>query len=139
MGERGLQATLVAAGVYMAGTGLLALVAPGTFFDEIGRYGVENLHYVGDVGAFQLAAGAGLLVAAERPSWRVPMLMVGAIWFAAHAINHAFDIDEARSDARGLFDTLALALAALGSLYLARIADRLERGEPAAGGATPMG
>ena len=61
------------------------------------------------------------------------------MWFAAHAINHAFDVDEARSDARGLFDTLALALGALGSLYLARVADRLERGESAAGGASSRG
>ena len=61
--EGALRAILLVAGLYKLALGLLALVAPGTFFDEIGRYGVENLHYVGDVGAFQLAAGVGLLVA----------------------------------------------------------------------------
>ena len=86
---------------------------------------------MGDVGAFYLAAGVGLLVAAERPKWRAPLLVVGAVWYAAHALNHAFDVDEARSDARGLFDTVALALAAAGSLYLARVAARFDHGERA--------
>jgi len=122
-----LRGVLYFLAAYHLATGLLALIAPGTFFEEIGNYAPENLHYVGDVGAFQLAAGFGLLMAAKRPSWRVPMLMVGAVWYGAHAINHAFDTDEARSDARGIFDTLALAFAALGSLYLARVADRFQR------------
>ena len=129
LSERALRAILYFLAAYHLATGLLALVAPGTFFEEIGRYGAENLHYVGDVGAFQFAAGFGLLVAAERPSWRVPMLMVGAVWYAAHAINHAFDTDEARSDARGIFDTLALALAR-GRLGLPGAG----RGAPRAGG-----
>jgi hypothetical protein len=132
MSEGVLRAILLIAGLYQLATGFLALVAPGTFFGEIGRYGIENLHYVGDVGAFQLAAGVGLLVAAERPSWRVPILMVGAVWFAAHSINHLFDIDEARSDARGVFDTVALALGAAGSLYLARVSERLQASAPSA-------
>jgi uncharacterized membrane protein len=131
MSEGALRAILLVAGILQLATGLLAMIAPGTFFEEIGRYGIENLHYVGDVGAFQVAAGVGLLVAAERSSWRVPILTVGAVWLAAHAINHAFDVDEARSDARGVFDTVALALGAVGSYYLARVADRLRRGAPA--------
>jgi hypothetical protein len=137
MSEGVLRAILAVAGLYNLALGLLALVAPGTFFEEIGLYGVENLHYVGDVGAFQFAAGIGLLVAAERPSWRVPVLMVGAVWFAAHAINHLFDIDEARSDARGIFDTVALALGAVGSYYLGRVAERLGREEAPAGATSP--
>jgi hypothetical protein len=127
MTERALQATLVVAGIYLAITGLLAMIAPDTFFDDIGRYGVENSHYVGDVGAFQLAAGFGVLLAAQRRSWRVPILVVGAIWFGLHAINHAFDVGEARSDARGWLDTTLLALGAVGSAWLASVAARFER------------
>jgi hypothetical protein len=130
MSERALKVTLVAAGVYNVVLGFLALVAPDTFFDDIGRYGVENSHYVGDVGAFQLAAGIGLLLAVNRPTWWAPLLWVGAIWFGLHAINHAFDTGEARSDARGWFDTLALALIGLGSAYLARTAEALQRAGP---------
>ena len=121
-----MRAVLVVLGVLNAASGALALIAPGTFFDEIGRYGVENLHYVGDVGAFTAAAGAGLIVAAYRPAWRVPVLALATIEFALHAINHAFDTDEARSDARGIADTVLLALGAVGSAYLARAAERLQ-------------
>ena len=128
MSERALRGILLFLGAYHVVFGLLGLIAPGTFFEEIGRYGIENLHYVGDVGAFYLAAGVGLLIAAERPGWRVPLLVVGALWYAAHAANHAFDVDEARSDARGAFDTVALALAAAGSLYLAKVAARFDHG-----------
>ncbi|MEK6277813.1 MAG: hypothetical protein AABM29_07365 [Actinomycetota bacterium] len=135
MSERALRLTLILAGAYLLLTGLLALLAPGTFFDEIGRYGVENSHYVGDVGAFLAAAGFGLLLAVNRPAWRAPLLCVGAAWFALHALNHLFDIGEARSDARGAFDTLALALGAAGSIYLAQVSERLRRADP--GGAGP--
>lgn len=130
MSERALRAILLFVGAYHLVTGALALVAPGTFFDEIGRYGVENLHYVGDVGAFTAAAGFGLIVAAYRPSWRAPILWVGAVWYGLHALNHAFDTDEARSTARGVADSLLLALGALGSAYLARVAERLQAGSP---------
>ena len=83
---------------------------PAPFYDEIGRYGVENQHYVGDVGAFVLAFGVAVLTAARHPSWRVPVLALGALWYGFHAINHAFDVGEARSDARGIFDALYIGL-----------------------------
>ena len=105
--------------------GLLALFAPGTFFDDIGRYGVENSHYVGDVGAFTLAAGIALAVCVFRPSWRAPILWTGAIWFGLHALNHAFDTGEARSDTRGWLDTILLALGGLGSAYLANLSSSM--------------
>jgi hypothetical protein len=124
--ERALRAAVLAIAAYHIVTGVLALVTPGTFFDQIGRYGVENDHYIGDVGAFYLAAGIGLLIAAIRPSWRVPILTVGAFWYGLHALNHAFDVGEARSDARGLADTVLLALAAAGSAYLARVSAKLD-------------
>ena len=126
-----MRLTLALAGGVNLALGLLALIAPGTFFDEIGRYGVENSHYVGDNGAFTAAAGLGLLLAVNRPSWRAPLLWVGAIWFGLHALNHLFDIGEARSDARGAFDTAALALVAGLTVFLAREAERLrETGRP---------
>lgn len=125
LSERTLRLTLLATAVYHIVIGLLALVDPGTFFEQIGRYGVENDHYVGDVGSFQLAAGIALAVAAGRPSWRVPVLGFLAVWYALHALNHAFDTDEARSDERGIVDTLLLAGGALFAAYLARASARL--------------
>jgi hypothetical protein len=129
MSERELRWALLPAGLFLVVTGLLALIAPDTFFDDIGRYGVENSHYVGDVGAFQVAAGVGVLYAMIRPAWRAPLLWVGALWFELHALNHLFDIGEARSDARGAIDTVLLALAGGASAYLAIASERLWRSE----------
>ena len=125
--ERALRAVLVLLGIYHVATGGLALVAPDTFFDEIGKYGTENSHYVGDVGAFTIAFGFALLAAVRWPSWRVGALGLGALWYGFHALNHAFDVGEARSNARGVGDTVALGLGALFAAYLAWVAARLGR------------
>ena len=69
-------------------SGLFAAIAPGTFYEEIGPYGAENGHYVGDVAAFYLAAGIALAVAVDRPAWRVPVLTLVAVWCGLHALNH---------------------------------------------------
>ena len=124
--ERALRAVLVVLGVVQVASGALALAAPGTFFDEVGRYGVENKHYVGDVGAFVLAFGIAVLVAAQRPSWRVPVLALGALWSGLHVVNHVFDVGEARSDARGVFDAVYLGIVGLLYAYLAWAAARLQ-------------
>lgn len=125
MTERALKAVLVFVAAYHVALGLLALLAPGTFFDEIGSYGVENTHYVGDVGAFTLAFGIAVGIAAARPAWRAPVLWLGAIWYGLHALNHAFDTDEARSEARGWLDTGSIAFGALAAAWLARVSERL--------------
>ena len=130
MTESAMRLTLGLAGAVNLAVGLLALIAPDTFFDDIGRYGIENSHYVGDNGAFTAAAGAGLLLAINRPSWRAPLLWVGAIWFGLHALNHLFDIGEARSDARGIFDTVSLAVIGILTAFLAREAERLRESAP---------
>jgi hypothetical protein len=99
--ERAMRAVLVVLGVLQVASGALALVAP------------------------VLAFGVAVLVAAQRPSWRVPVLALGAIWYGLHALNHAFDVDEARSDARGIVDTIYIGIGALLFVYLAWAAVRL--------------
>lgn len=127
MTEKALKAILIVVAAYHVVTGGLALLAPDTFFEEIGNYGVENSHYVGDVGAFVLAFGVAIGIAVVRPAWRAPLLWLGALWYGFHAINHAFDTGEARSDARGWSDTILIALGALGAAWLARVSERLGR------------
>jgi hypothetical protein len=127
IGEKALKAVLVLIAAYHVVTGLLALIAPDTFFEQIGHYGVENSHYVGDVGAFILAFGIALGIAVVRPAWRAPLLWLGALWYGIHAINHAFDTGEAKSDARGLGDTVLIAFGGVASAWLARVAERLKR------------
>lgn len=124
MSERALRIVLGVIAAYHVVTGGLALVAPDAFFDEIGMYGIENSHYVGDVGAFMLAFGVALAIAVVRPSWRAPLLWLGALWYGFHAVNHAFDTGEARSDERGWGDTVAIAVGALISGWLARVSER---------------
>lgn len=134
MTERALKAVLVLVAAYHVVTGALALVAPGAFFDQIGHYGIENSHYVGDVGAFLLAFGVALAVAVVRPAWRAPLLWLGALWYGFHALNHAFDTGEAKSEARGWSDTVLIALGALAAAWLARVSERLARQSEANGG-----
>lgn len=124
MTEGALRATLWVLAAIHLGLGLLMALAPGTFFEQIGEYGLRNDHYIGDAAAFYLAAGFGFALAAGRPSWRVPVLTLAAVWYALHAINHLFDIGLATSDGRGVFDTVALALIAAGLAYLASLSGR---------------
>ena len=124
MSERALRIVLGLIAAYHVLTGGLALLAPDTFFEEIGMYGVENSHYVGDVGAFILAFGVALAIAVVRPAWRAPLLWLGALWYGFHALNHAFDTGEARSEGRGWADTVAIAAGALLSAWLARVSER---------------
>jgi hypothetical protein len=123
--EKALQAVLGFIAAYHVAMGLLALIAPDTFFEQIGNYGVENSHYVGDVGAFMLAFGVAVGIAVVRPSWRAPILWLGALWYGFHAINHAFDTGEAKSEGRGWGDTLLIAFGAVASAWLARVSERL--------------
>jgi hypothetical protein len=125
IGERALRAILLFVAAYHVITGGMALIAPDTFFDQIGHYGIENSHYVGDVGAFMLAFGVAIGIAAFRPAWRAPLLWLGALWYGFHAINHAFDTGEAKSEARGWTDTILIALGGVGAAWLARVSERL--------------
>lgn len=124
MTERSLQAVLAFVALFHVALGGLALIAPDTFFEQIGRYGAENSHYVGDVGAFTAAFGVAVGISVWRPSWRPPILWLGAIWYGLHALNHAFDAGEAKSEGRGWGDTLSIAFGALASAWLARVSER---------------
>jgi hypothetical protein len=132
--ERALRAILAFVAAYHVVTGLLALLAPDTFFNQIGHYGIENSHYVGDVGAFVLAFGVAIGIAVVRPAWRAPLLWLGALWYGFHAINHAFDTGEAKSEARGWTDTGLIAFGGLASAWLARVSERLLGESGAEGG-----
>jgi hypothetical protein len=129
MSERGLRIVfLVLAGFHLA-LGAYMVIDPGGFFDRIGQYAARNDHYIGDLGAVYLGYGAVLALAANRPRWRAPLLVFGALWYGAHAVNHLFDIDQAESDARGITDTVLLAAGAVLLAWLARAADRVAREE----------
>jgi hypothetical protein len=118
MSERWIRTAILAIAAVNLAIGLYAGIAPASFFNHVGDYGARNTHYVGDVASFYLAAGLGLLVAAARPSWRVPLLAVVALWWALHALNHLVDIGQASSDAKGVRDTILIGLGAAAIAYV---------------------
>lgn len=115
---------LVAFGLYLVGIALFGTFAPGTFYDELGRFGPRNDHYIHDVAAFQAATGLLLLLAVRWPSWRVPALTVAALQFGLHAISHAVDLPDADPRWVGVVELVGLAL---GTAVLAGLLARAVR------------
>jgi hypothetical protein len=80
---------LIALGVFNAGNGLWMLLdSRGWFAAVAGDVGLYNVHFVRDVGAAYLSAGAALLWAAFRPAWRVPLVAISALFQLLHALGH---------------------------------------------------
>jgi hypothetical protein len=125
---------LVTAGLLLFGLpslflGFLMAVAPGTFFELIGPYGVRNDHFIHDTASFQIALAILLLVAVRRPSWRVPALAANAIQWSLHAISHTIDIGNADPRWIGYFDFVTTVGGSLLLGGLAVVAARREHGK----------
>lgn len=99
------------------------LIDPGSFFREIGPFGVRNDHYTRDAGTFTFALGVGFGLAARWPGWRLGIAGYALMQYTFHAINHLVDIGKARPRSAGPLDFASLAVTAglLGWL-VARIA-----------------
>ena len=94
--------------------GLALLFAPQWFFATIAPFDPFNRHFLGDIGAFSLPIGVGLLYAAYSPGKHFPLLVLGLWASAIHAINHLYDdVIVERSLEHFLRDGLPIALAAL--------------------------
>jgi thiol:disulfide interchange protein len=86
-----LRALLFLAGFVYLLTGLVMLAAPQWFFETVGYHPPFNRHYIGDVAAFILPFGAGLMLAARQPErWR-NVTGLAALASMLHAVNHAYD------------------------------------------------
>ncbi len=109
---------LVIFGLYLVGIALFALLAPGIFFDETGRFGPRNDHYIHDVAAFQGADGLLLLLAARFRTWQVPALVVASLQFGFHAVSHLVDMGDADPDWLGVLEFVGLVLASAVLLWL---------------------
>jgi hypothetical protein len=124
MSERTTRILFGALAAYHLGLGLLMVVAPKVFFEQIGPFGVRNDHYIRDVATFYLAFGAGLALAVRRPSWRVPMVAVVALQYVFHVVNHLVDVSKADPGWLGPADAIALALGAVLLLWVWRAEER---------------
>jgi len=120
-------------GIYNLALGLLMVVVPGEFFRLIGPFGARNDHYTRDNATFGLAIGIAALIAVRRERWRVPVLIVLAVQFSLHAVNHLVDIDVAHSEWAGPLDFALITLGAALASVLALRAAREQRGRSLGG------
>lgn len=104
IGQAEVAFVLGAVGVYSIVLSIFMAVAPGSFFDNLGPFGSRNDHYTRDTATFMFAMGAGCVLAVRREQWRLPMLVITALQFWLHAINHLIDIREADPEVLGPID-----------------------------------
>ena len=85
------RAVIGIAGVVHLSASVLMLLAPYSFFMLIEHFPPYNRHYIGDLGAFQLPLGIGLLLAASEPFRYRMVVLIAAATNLLHAINHIYD------------------------------------------------
>jgi hypothetical protein len=115
---------LLVLGVIQLVLGLFLAIAPGEFVDTIAPYGDAEHHFLRDVATFYLAMGAGLLLAIQRVSWRVPVLVFVTLQYAIHTVNHLIDIGGTDPGWLGPFNFLSLLFVTFVSGYLLSAAAR---------------
>ena len=77
-----------------------------------------------DLSTFTAAVGAGLLIAAWTPSWRVPILAVATAQGALHLVNHLFDVGAADTRAAGIGNAVAIGISVAVLAWLLVLARR---------------
>lgn len=132
MSDSSFRAILIVLGASQLALAAWMVVSPGSFFDAVAGFGTRNDHLIRDAATFPLAIGVGLLVAAARPSWRLPVLVVAAVWYLAHALNHLVDIGDAEPGWVGPVD---FALLTATGIVLAALAVIVARSREGRGGA----
>lgn len=105
------EVVLAVFGVYSVGLGAFMLVAPGTFFDTLGAFGVRNDHYILDNASFELPLGLMMLAALKWPQWRVPALAFATAHWALHSLSHLIDTNHAAGNWVGWLEAAGLVVA----------------------------
>jgi hypothetical protein len=85
------------------------MLAPGWFYEQIANFGARSDHTLRDVATYYLASAVALAIAAARPSWRVPVLMLVFVQYLLHTANHIVDIGDADPGWVGPADAISLA------------------------------
>ena len=68
--------------------GVALVFFPLWFFQHLGTFPPFNQHYEGDLGAYLLAVGIGLVVATPAPEKYPWVIRIGALASLFHAANH---------------------------------------------------
>jgi hypothetical protein len=77
-------------GLATAAAAVALLLAPRWFFDNVAPIAPYNRHFMGDAGAYSLAVGAALLVAAWDPVRFRLLALLGIGGTVVHALNHVY-------------------------------------------------
>jgi hypothetical protein len=105
---RYVEVILIVFGAYSVALGVFMFVAPGTFFDTLGTFGVRNDHYIVDNASFEFPLGLMLLAALRWPSWRVPALAFATVHWGLHALSHIIDPHHAAGESVGWLEAAGL-------------------------------
>ena len=124
MNEPRMRSVLLVVAAYHLILGGFMFLAPGPFYDALGKFPPENHHFIKDVATFYIAFGAAFYVSVRRPSWRVPLLAFAVLEYALHALNHLIDVNDAVSTGKGWFAVFALGLLTLAFAFLLGAASR---------------
>lgn len=123
---------LVFVAVTSAANALWMLADPAHWYSDLPAAvpdtGPYNEHFVRDIGVAFVTMAVAFGWAAFVPRWRPPLVAVGTVFFAGHALLHAFDT------LRGALDgdhwLLDLPVVYLPAVILVPVAVRLVRGAP---------
>jgi uncharacterized protein YjeT (DUF2065 family) len=119
-------------GIGLAINGVVMLAAPAAWYPAVpgvAETGPFNPHFVRDIGAAYLTAGASLLWFAVHPATRAAA-QAGAVFLALHALIHIWDIAAGREHAHQLLTSvLAVFLPAAVAIWIAWPRRNLYRGE----------
>lgn len=86
--------TLVGA-AFFVGFGLWAFLAPQSFFEQMAMFEPYNVHFLHDIGAFQVGLGAVLALAAfpDRVDGLAAALLGVGTGALLHTVGHVLDSD----------------------------------------------
>lgn len=90
--------------------GLFMCFAPQQFYEALAGYSPYNDHFIRDLSTYNLALGPLLAVSVTRAHWQVPLLLVTAVQYALHVLNHLWDIGDTDPAYQGPFSTVSLFL-----------------------------
>jgi len=125
--EPHMRQAMVLLGLTQLAIGVWLAIGPDSFVDTIADFGSADHHFLRDLATFQTGIGIALLVAAGRPSWRVPVLFAALAQTVLHTINHLFDIGGTDPGWQGPVNFVSLLLLSGAIAYLIQEAARLDR------------
>jgi hypothetical protein len=111
---------MAALGFYHLALGAFMVVAPRTFYEQVGPFPPYNAHFIRDVATFYLALGVVFALAAARRSWQIPLLVFALLQYGLHVLNHVWDVSAAEPAWLGPANLVVLALITVALYWLLR-------------------